>query len=61
MSFSIVCWQAQAGIAFGQIANGDVDEPKKELQKIIAKKVTRSSVNVANEKNLRRCLRIVTK
>ena len=44
---SLAC--APAGITFGQIANGDVDNVKKELQKIIAKKVKRTSVNVAGE------------
>ena len=34
---------------FGQIANGDVDNVKKEPQKIIAKNVKRTSVNVAGE------------
>ena len=33
--------RAPAGITFGQIANGDVDKVRKELQKIMAKKVTR--------------------
>ena len=40
---------APAGIAFGQIPNEDVDNVKKELQKIIAKKVKRISVNIAGE------------
>ena len=31
------------------MANGDLDEMKKELQKIIPKKVKRGSINVANE------------
>ena len=44
---SLAC--ASAGITFGQIANGDVDNVKKELQKIIANKVKRTSVNVAGE------------
>ena len=38
-----------AGSTLGQIANRDVDNVKKELQKIIAKKVKRTSVNVAGE------------
>ena len=42
---SLAC--APAGITFGQIANGDVDNVKKELQKIIAKKVKRTSVNMS--------------
>ena len=41
--------RAPAGITFGQFANGDVDKVRKELQKIIAKKVTRSVVNVTSE------------
>ena len=48
---SLAC--APAGITFGQIANGDVDNVKKELQKIIAKKVKRTSVNIAGEDNWR--------
>ena len=44
---SLAC--APAGITFGQIANGDVDSVKKELQMIIAQKVKRTSVNVAGE------------
>ncbi len=42
---------APAGITFEQIATGDVDKFRKELHKIIAKKVTRSSVNVTGEVN----------
>ena len=38
---------APARITFGQIANGDVENVKKELQKIIAKKAKKTSVNVA--------------
>ena len=41
--------RAPAEITFGQIANGDVDNVKKELLKIIAKKVKRTSLNVAGE------------
>ena len=44
---SLAC--APAVITFGQIANVDVDNVKKELQKIIAKKVKRTSMNVASE------------
>ena len=44
---SLVC--APARITIGQIANGDVGNVKKELQKIIAKKLKRTSVNVAGE------------
>ena len=40
---------APAGITFEQIANGDVDKAKKELQKIISRKARRTSVNVAGE------------
>ena len=42
---SLAC--APAEITFGKIANGDVDKVKKELQRIIAKKVKRTSVNIA--------------
>ncbi len=41
--------RSPAGITFGQIANGDVDKVKKELQNIIANMVTRSAVNVTSE------------
>ena len=44
---SLVC--APGGITIGQMSNGDIDNVKKELPKIISKKVKRSSVNVANE------------
>ena len=44
---SLAC--APAGIKFGEIANGDVGNVKKDLQKIIAKKMARTSVNVAGE------------
>ena len=44
---SLVC--APTRIKIGQIANGDVYNKKKELQKIIAKKLKRTSVNVAGE------------
>ena len=44
---SLAC--AAPEIKFGQIANGDVDNVKKEQQKIRAKKVKRTSVNVAGE------------
>lgn len=42
---------APAGISFGQTVNGDVDGVQKELRKIIAKKVNKTSVNVAVEGN----------
>ena len=38
---------APARITFGQIACGNVDGVKKELKKIIANKMKRTSVNVA--------------
>ncbi len=41
--------RAPAGITFCQIANVDVDKVRKELQKIITKKVTRLAVNVTSE------------
>ncbi len=41
--------RAPDGITFGQIANVDVDKVRKELQKIITKKVTRLAVNVTSE------------
>ena len=44
---SLAC--ALAGITSGQIANGDVDNLKKELQIIIAKKAKRTFMNVAGE------------
>ena len=34
---------------FGEIANGDVDNVKRDLQKIIDKKVKRTSVDVSGE------------
>ena len=40
---------APAGITFGQIAIGYIETVKKGLQKIIAKKLKRISVNVAGE------------
>ncbi len=46
--------RAPARISFGHIANGDVDKARKELRKIIAKKVTRSAVNVASEDGQRK-------
>ncbi len=46
--------RASAGIKFGQIANGDVDKVRKELRKIMVKKVTRSTVNVTSEDGQRR-------
>ena len=46
---SLTC--SSAGIGLGQIANGDVDNVKKELQKIIAKNVKRTSMNVAGKGN----------
>ena len=44
---SLAC--ALDGITFGQIANGDVGNVRKEQQKIIAKKEKRTSENVAGE------------
>ena len=44
---------APARITFGQMENGDVDDGKKQLQKMIAKKVLRSSVNVSKEADRR--------
>ena len=44
---SLAC--APAVITFRQLANGDVDNVKEELHKIIAKKVKRISVKVAGE------------
>ena len=46
---SLAC--APAGITFGQIANEGVDNVKKELQRIFAKKVKRTSVNATGEGN----------
>ncbi len=46
--------RAPARISFCHIANGDVDKVRKELRKIIAKKVTRSAVNVASEDGQRK-------
>ena len=42
---------APSGIIFGQISNGDIDSLKQELLGIIAKKVKRSSLSVAEEAN----------
>ena len=44
---SLAC--APAGIIFGQIANGDVDNVKKGLQNIMEKRVKRTSLNIAVE------------
>ena len=44
---SLAC--APAGIAFGQMEDGYVDNVEKEIQRIIAKKVKKDSVNVAGE------------
>ncbi len=46
--------RAPAGITFGEITYGDVDKLRKELQKIVAKKVTRSAVNVTSEDRQRK-------
>ena len=46
--------RAPAGIKFGQIANGDIDKVRKELRKIIAKKVTTSAVDVTSEDGQRK-------
>ena len=46
---SLAC--APVGIAFGQKANGDVDNVMSDLQKIITNKVKRTSVNVPGEGN----------
>ena len=43
---SLAC--APAGITFGQTANRNAHGVRKELQKIIAKKMKRNSVNVAD-------------
>lgn len=45
---SLMC--APDGINFEQIANGDVDGDRKELLKIIEKKMKRTSIHVAGEK-----------
>ena len=41
--------RAPARNTFGQIANKDIDDAKKELQKLIAKKTKKTSMNVAGE------------
>ena len=41
--------RAPAGITFRLIANEDIDNLKNEQQKIIAKKVSRTCINVAGE------------
>ena len=41
--------QAQAGITFGQIARGDIDFAKTELQRILAGKMSRSIVSFAEK------------
>ena len=41
--------QAEAGITFGQIARGDVDNVRKDLQKILSGRFKNPSLNVAGE------------
>ena len=41
--------QASSGITFGQIARGDVDNVRRDLQKILSGKVRNSAVHVTNE------------
>ena len=41
--------QAESGITFGQIARGDVDNIRKDLQKVLSGRVKKTPLNVAGE------------